>query len=609
MKFQDAKAHRNIPFSIFFIENSVMLYLCIFAALTLLTHLAQVLELTFRVYSYLSLTVSVLVLFFLVPYLFKKFHAVIEKDYSSALGIFALCIFGAVVSVIYHRVGRISPDEFYYAANPVYFLANPDAKMGFQLHTFYSREHFFGIAYLTAGAFEYIQAVLSFFLDARFATTYYFIGAGLTGFMICASYYLLLHWFVPDSKLALLGTFSVVCSILLMGERPWTPGTYSFMRAFEGKSFFLFAGLPLFAYFSLQFFDSAAIDRYLKLFVLTTTLAGMTTSSIPIVTLLGCVLFLSYSLTYLKRPISFKEFIASGLMYFLSFSYLIFYGACIAFFDDANAAAYFNQAYAYPFLGYVLGFVHYPFPTTAVFLLIFSMLACLVVRGREAVFLRLWMALTLILILNPLAAKFFLIYFTGVYFRFFYIFPFPLVVGLTMAFAGFSLKQYSPNIRNLYTVSVTLAFLIFLFILPTSIFRLGNYGFGNVMTDREFIQANRIVSLAPKGVMLAPYPLSGAIQMLDGNFPQLIHRDDIIRYYLTVYDQADGELRVRAGAFAAGDNNDFNALLELVSHYPELHSIILNKQAYNRFKTQIQGPLMDMGFDSYTPPGFVIFTR
>jgi hypothetical protein len=585
-------------------------YLSIMACLTVLTNAAQIFGLTFRIYAYLSLIIAAIITLFFLQYVFRYFGKNFQKDYLNLLGILALCIFCAVLSVGYHRIGRVGPDEFYYAASPVYYLSHPDEPMGFQLHTFYSRVPFYSVAYLTAGAYEYILAVLSFFLKIRFATTYYLIGASITGFLIPASFFLLIHWFSGTSKGALFGGFVVVCAIMMMGEKFWTPGPYSFMRAFEGKSFLLFAGLALFAYFSLLFFRTRSPDGFLKLLALTTALAGMTTTSLPVVLLLGGILFLSYWLSSFRDHPFIKDILRSGLVYILSCSYLIFWGIYILFFDDLSAALWFNRGYSFPFLGYVSGFIYDPFPTTAILFVSFSIFACLLARGRKATILILWMGLSIVLVLNPLVAPLYLNYFSGIYFRFFYIFPFPLVAGLAAAFALSTVEQRFPQYHKLFPVFVALIALVFALILPTSIARMENYAPGNVLQDRALVRANALTQYAPRGVMLAPYPLSGAVQMLDGGYPQIINRGDIIFYYLSIKSQSDdARLRVRAGDFLSGDSDDPAALFDLLSIYPEIRSVVVYLQVYTQFRPQILRPLRDLGFEPYETSGLVIFSR
>jgi len=584
-------------------------YLSSMACLTVLTHLAQIFGLTFRLYAYLSLVMAVITSLFFLRYAVRHFRNNFQNDYPNLLAILAVCIFCALISVLYHRIGRISPDEFYYAANPLYYLSHPDEPMGFRLHTFYSREPFYSIAYFTAGAYEYILAVLSFFLKIRFASTYYLIGASITGFLIPASYFLLMHWFTGNSNGALLGSFVVVCAIMMMGERYWTPGPYSFMRAFEGKSFLLFAGLPLFAYFSLLFFQTRSPDGFLKLLTLTTALAGMTTSSLPVVLLLGGILFLSYWSSSIRDGLFIKDTLRRGVMYLLSFSYLIFWGIYILLFDDAGVALHGNLAYSFPFLGYVLGFIYDPFPTTAILFVSFSIFVCLLARKRKATILILWMGLSIGLVLNPLVAPIYLNYFKGIYFRFFYIFPFPLVVGLVVVYALSIAEQRFPRFQKIFSASVAMIFLVIALILPTSIFRLDTYARGNVLQDRDFVRANALIQYVPKGVMLAPYPLSGAIQTLDGNYPQIVNRSDIILYYLSIKTQSDGELRMRAGDFAAGKHDDPAALFDLLRNYPEIRSIVFYQRAYTQIRSEILRPLQDMGFVASETSGLVIFLR
>src|SRR5262249_28702226 len=157
-----------------------------------------------------------------------------------------------------------------------------------------------------------------------------------------------------------------------------------------------------------------------------------------------------------------------------------------------------------------------------------------------------------------------------VYFRLFYIFPFPLVIGIVIAALYVSSGQLSSVRRSLLWIGVCAISAISIWITPTSIVRAPVYVWGNWLADQDLARARALIASAPPGVRLAPYPLSGAIRMLDSNYPQLITRNDLMLYYLGLQGlDEDARLRVRTKAFLTGDADYVRPMASLLEDYPE----------------------------------------
>ena len=84
-------------------------------------------------------------------------------------------------------------------------------------------------------------------------------------------------------------------------------------------------------------------------------------------------------------------------------------------------------------------------------------------------------------------------------------------------------------------------------LIPSSIFRNQIYQLGDWSQHEEYLIARKIISATPKGVMLCPYPIAGAIRMLSADYPQLLTRSDMMTFYLGAQGRKDdADLRLDA---------------------------------------------------------------
>src|SRR4051812_22985210 len=292
------------------------------ASMTMLTHAAQILNISFRVYAFGGLAVLLITPLLSWRFLRQQSRAVTQYDFQTLLLVVVIGLGGAFISSFFNiGASRISSDLFYYVPNAVYHLQNPAAPMDFFIHFIETGgEPFLAYFGATSLPFEYSQAVISYFLNTSYLTIFFLFSPALLGFLIPLSYFYLLSQFVSP-KSAAVGTLFAVAIVLLLGETPRTPGTWSFPNVYSGKVFLISTGMPLFAAATINFFRTSAWRDWMLMFAVTTALVGTTTSSMALLPALAAVLFIAYASVVGYRNISFRKVLA----YVLSQSYLAVY--------------------------------------------------------------------------------------------------------------------------------------------------------------------------------------------------------------------------------------------------------------------------------------------
>lgn len=561
-----------ITSSIFYVIAALM------AEFTVLTHLAQMVNLPFQLYAQLALgiclvTVAVWFLFF------KPWTAQISKyDTTALLILVGLGFVGSLISLI---VNRPDDDDFYYVPNVIFYLQNPQALMGFNIHyLFSSQEPFASFSWATANAYEYIQALIAFGFRLRYLDVYYLIMPALAGFLIPLALYLAIVHFSDDTFSAVIGTLVTIGIILLLGETHRTFGNFSFVRIFQGKAILLSLGIPLFIAFSMNYFAQPTYKTGLGLLFLATGLVGLSSSAIFMLPALACVLALAYVISMQRYPFTML------VGYFASLGYVVAVALYVFLFwklglDNASPA---NQGWPTTFFGHVNFFVNPKAPLTPLALIGSTLLAAFVLSGRRRQFLLLWAIASIVLFLNPLSASFLIPHVTSAnaYWRMFYIYPFPIMTGIIAAtlFTHLNHGSLAKRVAVVLTTGILLVGLLFLS--PTSVFYhqdLGRPTYKLIL--HKWRQATAITQVTPAGVMLAPEPIAGIVAMLDARFPQIRVRMDAERTWLPSLEEAN--VRIAAAEYIDGKGGDFSALQTVVKLYGNtIHSIVINKQVVNK---------------------------
>ena len=91
------------------------------------------------------------------------------------------------------------------------------------------------------------------------------------------------------------------------------------------------------------------------------------------------------------------------------------------------------------------------------------------------------------------------------------------------------------------------------------------------------------MNITPHGLMVAPYPISGAVRMIDTDFDQLITRDDHLDVYLNLQGRGDeAKLRMRASDFLDGKAQEYDSFVRLMNMYPEVQSVVFYRKIFYR---------------------------
>lgn len=335
----------------------------------------------------------------------------------------------------------------------------------------------------------------------------------------------------------------------------------------------------------------------------------MTTTSFMILPILGLIILIAYLLIYHRESKSTIKFVA---LYFSSYTYLIIYMAFVALKDGVGNAAFFNTSYPATFAGYLSFFGSITMPTPLLTIL-FCLGAIVFTKGTKRVFLTWWVILAIFLVLNPLSGDLLIRFFRGIFYRMFYILPFPISAGiltsrLSSLVSGMKRKisiSMAYGALILIPVSLTLA-------IPSSIFRNPIYALGDWSQHEEYLTAEAIISKTPKGLMLCPYPISGAIRMLSADYPQMITREDMVQYYLDVQGRkTEAELRLETDQFLSGSTQDSKTMLRLLDQYPEIRSVVFDRTVYSKNdSSQLNTQLKIRGFINKGAAGeYIIFWK
>ncbi len=562
-------------------------YVVVFGILTIITHISLLASISFEAYSYLTVCIFVVLL---VGLGFKAVKRLEEIRIRDTLPLVVVLLAGGIAGwIVTHfqpirPFGTLSLDDYYYLANPVYYIRNPGQALSFELHDYYSGQApFTSASFYTAGAYQYIQAAFAYVLGVNFIQFAYLFVSAISGFMFPISIYLALTKVSRDALGAAIGTAVTLLITMLMGESERSPGSWIFSRVFQGKSIVVSTGIYLIIYFSLEYFKHGKTPAWVSLALTSAALAGMSTTAIMLLPVMAFILFVDYFLiverAYLR---SVGRLFMAGIRYLMSFGYLILFALYIAFVDSTQVAVHANQGYPLTLMGYVrLFFQDAPFPTTLFVLVIFSVTAILLTRNAVRIFV---MGLVFLpfLMLNPWVSAPLIGFFLGVYFRMFYVVPLFLLTGITAS----ELFDRSQKWRLPLRISAWFAEAIFIALLiayfPTSVVK-GLHNFQDEFSNAASRAAQQLISETPKGLMLAPYPLSSVIFSFDPGYPQMYVRPDISDTFLWKQGR-EGESIVRKetsdflfGENPAEINQNYQAFTSLVRKYPEIEIIVINK--------------------------------
>jgi hypothetical protein len=574
--------------------------LSLWAALTVATHLSQLAHVTFEAYVQYAVTLAVIVTVLAFITTRPSLLAIGGKDAPSLLVIAAVCLVGSALALL---INHPADDDYFYLPNAIYFLHHPSSPMGFEIHFLFSGgQPFTSVFWATSGAYEYIQAAAAHALGVDFLTLYYVVTAAAVGFMIPFAVFLLLASFSDGIPSAVSGTLISIGAITLLGETPRTFGSHSLAHPPQGIVLVLAVILPLFALFTLDYFEKPTLHSWIAVFLLSTAGVGANSSAVFLLPALALTLAVAHLIAGPERSQVLRRLPA----YFSAMFYLAIYGIFIL----ANGAAQLDAAspanlnWPQDFVGHLQFLINPATPVTPVALVVTTCLGIALLRGKLRRLLAAWVVSACALFLNPLVAPFVIRFVTSpnAYWRMFYIYPFPLTIGIVASALYARLGRVSGTGRHVVLVLACVLLIGANAMLPQASILDGpqvELGFSRYKLPAKLVQsAQEVVAVAPRGPMLAPSLLGGTVVLLDPECPQVRIKKDALRVWLYARGQIqDAEARIKASDFLDGrPNGDFTALIEVLREHPEIRSIVVRRPVYSA--EDVKALLLHRGFTS-----------
>ena len=389
--------------------------------------------------------------------------------------------------------------------------------------------------------------------------------------------------------------------VFVLFETPQTFGSYSFVRAFQGKVFVLTVCLPALAAASLRFLANRRLFHWTM--VLAICVAGLGANASAIVLFPPLALTMVGALWASGFQVSQHTFFRAVLLYGSAFAYLIAY-AVIYRLHFASELGFDSPAHAdwrRSFLGHLGAFFpdHYYrsgwsfrelfesvdqflalMPYTPLAVAVSVVLAIALSSGWIRRLLLAWVLLAVALFLNPWSGDFLIQHFTSpnIYWRMFYLLPFPLATAL----AGAHLHG---RIKERFGLNLSWAGLgAFAALTLLSLWdrNLMEFPPRYKLPQAQYEAATAIHEQATPGPMLAPFPVAGILVMLSSDHPQIILRGRTDKVAATLLaatgHDAEAELRRRAGTYARfGEMEDYEAFETVLGRYA-LAAVVLHRR-------------------------------
>jgi hypothetical protein len=582
----------------------------VFAVLTVLTHLAQIFGIRFSIYAILGVSIAAVMT---VVVWYAEIRRIKDNrssaDYPTAAILLACCLFSVFLCLASYRPDT---DDCFYVPNVVYYLQNPGEPMGFAIHYIESGGQPFVSYHRGSIPFEYVQGITAYVGHLHFLTIYYLIAPALIGFMIPLVWYYSLSRFVRSPRATVFGTVVICLCLLLMGGAHRSFGNFAFNRIFQGKTVVLAVAIPLFAALSVDYFRAPSMRSWLYLLALSTAMVGCTVAAAMLVPLLAIVLALAGSIAYVSGV---KTKIERGFWYMCSLAYTAAYAVSILLYStkEVGSESALNVTWPATYAGH-LKFVLSD-PAAIVFMTVGTIGSVVFLKGRDRRFLIAWFAATVVLYLNPLVAPFMIEHVTSpnIYWRLFYLLPFPLVIGLSVAAPATMLEGRSRAWR--VCVPGALILLLLLAHLPQSspsVFRSGTMIFENRLprppTDIRW-PGYKVANLAltrkileacpPEGTMLAPQKISTVAAMLTARYTHICYRFDGIRmWFETGGRKNESDLRMSASQCLRGrvSFKGLRSVESLVKRYPQINVVVAQEKAIAASNGYLDRFLSGQGF-------------
>ena len=560
----------------------LVLIMSVAASLTVLTHIAQITGISFRVYAIIGTCITIIVTgCILWRELSKQIIKTVTAHPGSAAALAGCSLLGALLCLVSYRFDF---DDFYYVPNVVYYLEHPTEAMGFLIHFVDSGGDPFVSYHFGSFPFEYSQGIVAYITRCRFLTVYYFLAPALFGGMMPLVWFYLISRFGFRSRAAITGSFIICMCLPLMGEQHGSFGNFAFNRIFQGKVVMLAVGIPLFVALTMDFFRWPGKKNWFYLFLASVAMVGFSTSAAMLLPMLASVLVIASCFWYVPNV---RAWLLRGFFYLCTLFYPILYAGTFLLMSPELLNSD-NPIYRHRLTTYlanvknVLGG-----PVVIIFLAAGTILAISLLQKRHRRLIVTWLALLFLLYLNPLVGPIVMkLTRQSVFWRLFYLLPFPIVIGLSGAAVAGRLENKSPKWGRIVFGTITV--LLLAAHLPassSSVFRRGprvtkfgipRYKVLNIREARSVLE-----SAPPPGTMLALQEVSRSLPMLTAKYPQLLIRPHAIYIWMGQRGTMDKAMhRVQAQAFLGGRASKANleSLVWVIRENPQIRSIV----AYSR---------------------------
>ncbi|MFC1572605.1 DUF6077 domain-containing protein [Candidatus Eisenbacteria bacterium] len=567
------------------------------ALLTFWTHIAQLCAITFSIYAVVAVGLIVLAACVILwMHVLRGLPSRLGDEIIPGVTLVLFGLLGAMLSLFTHRPDL---DDIHYLPNVVYYLENPSAPMGFDIHFLDAGGDLFRSWYWgTSLPFEYAQGAVAHVAGIDLLTMYYMIMPALFGFAMAVVWFYGISRFSRHSYASVAGAGLIFLSLLLMGERHASFGNFAFNRLFQGKAVLFAIGLPLYAAFTLDFFKSPHMQSWLRLLALATAAIGLSASAAMLLPILAVSLTLAGAFAYRGTV---KEQLVRAVGVLCSLIYPGVYAVSILLSRESVVTTELPSAGFYPttFGGhadYVFG------PVLYICAAMTAGLAIFILEKKQRRFVALWI-ISLAMLLNPWIAKLMIsnVAMRSVYWRLFYLLPFPLVVGLVGA--GLAVRLQRDGRGRLRVLTTAIGALLVLAHLPSaspSIFRHGTrLGIpGYEVNDLGL--ARQVLDLAPpSGAMLACPAISHSLPMVTAKYPQMRVRTDGVVAWLSRRGRKDEAIRrLLASDFLGGEGSreGLQSLGWVIEHCPQVRSVVMDRAVAERQGGLITRLLTDVGF-------------
>jgi hypothetical protein len=506
-----------------------------------------------------------------------------------------ISLLGAMLSIF---INRPDLDDSIYVPKAVFYTENPGALIDKSVTWIAVPDNL-----PISGVFPYYelsQAVFSLIFKRSYLDFYHIIFPGIVGFLICLSMFLLIRIFEENQSSALLSVLFFIVLSMSLGETHRTFGNLSFARAFQGKFMFLSMGVTSWVYFSLRFFLMRDLLSWIALIAIGIGMAGATTTAMVFLPFLAITIITSYYLNESRTGFS-------GLNLKLVTSYAATLIPLVAMAMDFRSYAIhhigmgssINAGFPKSFGEQMQLLINPDFPLMPIVCIL--ALIFVIFFSKHRFFFISWITIVFVFFLNPFVSDFVIKNITteNIYWRLFYLLPFPLVACIAFAV-----------LVQVNWFSKAIAFFIMALLIPaaiwgpTSVVRPENRATidfpGYKIGSSDLVASQNIVDKIAYGSMFSPIELSSNILLLSSHYPQFHMREDYLGLMLCSIGHSQ-EFKKRAKTYSYLYNDDISddgksSFLNIIEGKNKPNHIVLRTNSVN-YKIVIQ-ILRQEGYES-----------